>query len=58
MLKISTTLGEISDYYNWKKFCELREWSVWCIKAGTAAYDTKVELTMEEAKEIGIDIFK
>jgi len=51
---IKTTFGEILNQGNWDRFCDLKGINEWCINEGLANSDEKVELTIEEAKQVGI----
>jgi hypothetical protein len=55
-MKITLTLGEIMDKGLWDKFCELKEWNVWCVSEGLAEVSETVDLTMEECERLGLKI--
>jgi len=46
------TLREAADHADWDKFCEITGFGYWCLNEG-ADPDTEVEITYEQAKEIG-----
>lgn len=53
-MNIKTTFGEILDAGAWDAFCNLRDVNSWCINEGIASREVEVELTMDEAKTIGL----
>lgn len=53
-MKITTTFGEIIDKGNWDAFCDINGINQYCIKEGLADRDTKQELSIEEAQQIGL----
>lgn len=55
-MEVKITLGEISERYNWDKFCEIKGINYWCLNEGLASSGDAIELTLDEAKQIGIDL--
>lgn len=55
-MKITITLREILDRGSWDAFCDLKGWNPWCINEGRADGDEEVTLTLEEAREIGVQV--
>ena len=53
-MKITTTFGEILHAGAWSEFCDLRGINPWCMNEGLADHETETELTLEEAKKIGL----
>lgn len=53
-MTIICTLGHVMDHGDWIKFCDLKGINEWCLNEGLADGGETVELTEEEAREIGI----
>ncbi len=53
-MKILTTFGEIFDNADWESFCTIKRYSPYTATKGLANMEIIVELTMEEAKKIGL----
>jgi len=53
MTKILITLSEISDRWNWEKFCDEKWYNYWCMKEFWI-WQEEVELTIEEAKDFNL----
>ena len=51
---IIVTLSEISNRWDWDKYCEITGTNPWCLNEGLATGDERVELTTEQAYKIGI----
>jgi len=54
-MKILITLGEISDKYDWDKFCNMKGLNPWAMNEGQASRNEEVELTEDECKQLGIN---
>ncbi len=54
-MQLIFTLNELSEKYNWDKVCEVLDLDYYCLNEGTASGDDKISITLEQAKEIGID---
>lgn len=57
-MKIIITLGEILEKYDWDKACKILGISEWSINEGLSNSSDEVELTIEQAEEIGINLIK
>lgn len=55
-MKIKTTIKEIMERANWNKFCNIFEINPWCLNEGLADGSEEVEITIEQAQEIGLQI--
>ena len=54
--EIRITLGKLIDNYDWEEACEVFGLNEWCLNEGLADRDDKIEVTLEQAKKIGIKI--
>jgi hypothetical protein len=52
-MKLTLTIRELSNY-NWDKVCAVTGLNPWCMAEGLASGDEAVELTEEQAREIGV----
>ena len=55
-MKIKITAGEIREQGCWLEFCELRGINEYAMNEGTMESTDEFELTLEEARKIGIDL--
>ena len=55
-ISINLTLRKILEDYDWDKYCEITGTNPWCINEGRATGDEVVELTVDQAREIGIHL--
>jgi hypothetical protein len=53
-ITVKTTFKYILDHGDWDTFCEMKGFNPWMLNEGLANGDEPIELTMEEAKKIGI----
>ena len=53
-MRITITLGELMDKYDWENVCDVLGLKVWCINEGLAAGDDEITISEEDAKKIGI----
>jgi hypothetical protein len=51
---MNLTLGEILHNFDWDKACEVIGLNPWCLNEGLACSDDEIELTDDQAREIGI----
>ncbi len=54
-MEINITLKEIQEKNVWIKFCNLKDYNEWCVAEGLPS-NTVISLTLEECKEIGLNI--
>jgi hypothetical protein len=55
-MKILTTFGYILEHGDWERFCELKGYDLWIINEGLADENEEVQLTFEEAQQVGLSI--
>lgn len=55
-MRIQITIKELIDKGIWQKFCNLKGWNEWCISEGLANYDETIILTIEECKQLNLQI--
>ena len=55
-MKIKVTAGEVLDKGDWDTFCDLKGLSVYAINEGLMSSDETFELTLQEAKEVGMSL--
>ncbi len=53
-MKLTLTLRELKDNYNWDKVCEVLGLNPWCLNEGYATGDEEENITEEQAIKIGI----
>ena len=54
-MKIKVTYREVSDKWNWEKFCEMKWLDYYCMKEFDI-WGEEVELTLEECDKIDLKI--
>ena len=53
-MKIKITFGELLDRYVWDEYCIMTGLNEWCINEGMVTRDEYAELTIEQAKQLGL----
>ena len=53
-ITINIKLKDILHHFDWDKYCEISGTNPWCMNEGLATGDEIIELTTEQAKEMGI----
>ena len=48
------TVDELIELSKWEEYCELKGWSPHIVKEGQIDHDEDVELTLTQAKALGI----
>lgn len=57
-MKISITFRELLDKGVWQEYCKLKGCNEWMIAEGLASENEIIDLSLEECKQIGLEISK
>ena len=55
-MNIIVTAGEALEMGFWERLCDLKGWNVWAVNEGLMDRDDRIELTLEEAKKLGVEL--
>ena len=55
-IEITLTLGKLMDNYDWEEVCEVLGLNEWCLNEGLTDREDEIEITLEQAKKLGIKI--
>lgn len=53
-MKLSITIRELMDRHVWEEAADMLGWSPWVVNEGQAGMDDAVELSAEQAQQLGL----